>query len=164
MFPAYNLQHLVIDLHQTTSVSEHGKLKPLVSCWLGIQVALDVVIAGEFAMAQVLTDLVMASDLSLGFSILWLHRQRAGTSSKTTSVVDRLIHVSFQAGIVPLFFALAGLISFGENGSPLPSIFYFKKIRSCSTRFKSLHHIRNTDGAHLYNGVFPFPARSSNVN
>jgi len=65
-----------------------------------------------------LTDLVMPSDFSQGFSILWLHRQRAGTSSKTTSVVDRLIHVSFQAGVVPLFFAMAGLISFGEHGSP----------------------------------------------
>jgi len=75
-----------------TDVREHGKLRLLVSCWLGIQVALDVVIAG--------------------FSIFWLHRQRAGSSSKTTSVVDRLIHASLQAGIVPLFFALASLISF----------------------------------------------------
>jgi len=106
-----------------------------------------------------LTDLIMPSDLSLAFSIVWLHRQRAGTSSKTTGVVDRLIHVSFQAGVVPLFFAMAGLISFGEHGSPAFDVL-LKKVCSCSTRFKSLHYIRDTDGPHLHIGLFLFPARA----
>ncbi|KAF9530154.1 hypothetical protein CPB83DRAFT_834451 [Crepidotus variabilis] len=67
-------------------------LKTLVTVWLGIQAALDVMLAV--------------------LSTMFLHNQGKGADQKTSSVINRLILGSVQAGVVPVLFGAAALATF----------------------------------------------------
>jgi hypothetical protein len=81
-------------------INTRRALKTIVAWWLGVQALLDVTIAGLL--------------------IFFLHRQRT-RSSKTNSVINRLIRGAMQTGLLPTTFAIGGLIAF--LASPRTALF-----------------------------------------
>ncbi|KAJ3516746.1 hypothetical protein NLJ89_g925 [Agrocybe chaxingu] len=75
------------------SISTHTSLRTLIAWWLGIQAALDVVIAALL--------------------IALLQKQRTeDRGSRTNSVINRLIRGAGQTGLLPVLFAFSALVAF----------------------------------------------------